>query len=314
MKTSGVLFGALAVLALAAPAKADLIFDTRTGIGLDASGIAFANGLYEGYAELSRGRVKATDLIDGEHFNHKARRAARRSDVMPDEIMDRDLTEQDAAQLAAALTRLRTAFDRGGRSLAPAESARAQVSYDCWIEAAEGANPNHGMRSWSAFRTDDVARCKTAFEEAIAAVERAANLELTPFRRPAGRPAMAAAPAPAPAPMPTEAPKPFVVYFGFDSTQITTAGMRVIDDAVATAERLGIVDFSITGHADRSGPEEYNLGLSLRRANVVRDALIARGVKASGISVAGRGEAEPAVSTADGVREPANRRVEIILL
>ncbi len=52
----------------------------------------------------------------------------------------------------------------------------------------------------------------------------------------------------------------------------------------------------------------------MRRANSVRDALVARGVKAHGISLAGRGEAEPAVPTADGVREPANRRVEIILL
>jgi OOP family OmpA-OmpF porin len=84
--------------------------------------------------------------------------------------------------------------------------------------------------------------------------------------------------------------------------------------AVATAEKHGIVDYSVTGHADRAGPEAYNLDLSLRRANAVRDALIQRGVKASGISVAGRGEAEPAVPTADGVPEAANRRVEIILL
>ena len=57
-----------------------------------------------------------------------------------------------------------------------------------------------------------------------------------------------------------------------------------------------------------------NRQLSLRRADSVRSALISRGVKEGGISVAGRGEAEPAVPTADGVREPANRRVEIILL
>ncbi len=88
----------------------------------------------------------------------------------------------------------------------------------------------------------------------------------------------------------------------------------MIDDAVATANDLGIADYTITGHADRSGAEDYNLQLSLRRADAVRSELISRGVKEGGISVAGRGEAEPAVPTADGVREPANRRVEIILL
>lgn len=311
MRIAGALCGALVAFALCAPAKAELIFDTTTGVGLDANGIAFMNGLHEGYVGLRNNRVEALDLADGEHFNHKARHAARRDSVMPDEVMDRRLLDADAAELSAALDRLRTAFDRGGRSLAPADSARAQVAYDCWIEAAEGTNPGVGLATQAAGRAADVERCKADFEQAMAAVEAVANLQLTPFKRPG--PAMAAAPMPAPAPA-MEAPKPFIVYFGFDSATLSGAGMRVIDDAVATAQRMGIVDFSVTGHADRSGPESYNLALSLRRANAVRDALIARGVKASGISVAGRGEAENAVPTADGVREPANRRVEIILL
>ena len=309
MKNRIVLLGACVGVAMAASAKADLIFDSSTGMGLTADGIAFMNGLYEGYTGLRNDRVGATDLIDAEHFNHKARRAARRSNVMPDAVMDRDLVEADVAELSAAWKRLHNAYDRGGRYLAPADSARAQVSYDCWIEAAEGANPDRGFRTSAAGRVDDVARCKADFEAAIAAVESVATLQLTPFRRPA----MAAAPAPAPAP-PPEAPKPFIVFFGFDSAEVTAAGSRVIDEAVATAERLGFVDYTITGHADRAGPEDYNLLLSLRRANAVRDALVSRGVKASGISVAGRGEAENAVPTADGVREPQNRRVEIILL
>jgi OOP family OmpA-OmpF porin len=105
-----------------------------------------------------------------------------------------------------------------------------------------------------------------------------------------------------------------MMHFEFDSDALTAAAQNIIDEAVATAEKHGIVEYSVTGHADRAGPEAYNLDLSLRRANAVRDALIQRGVKASGISVAGRGEAEPAVPTADGVPEAANRRVEIILL
>ncbi len=309
MKKLLVLLGVVAAMSFAAPLKADLIFDTSSGQGRTADGVAFMNGLYDGYVGLRNERVNVLDAPDGEHFNHKARRAARRSSVMPDHVQDRRLSDQDVPVFEAAWKRIHDAWDRGGRTLAPAAAARAQVSYDCWIEASEGANSSYGLGSWAARRSGDVDRCKGAFETAMAEVEAAANLALTAAQRAPAPVPMAAAPTP-----PMAAPKPFIVFFGFDSIAVTAAGNRVIEDAISSAERLGIVDFTITGHADRAGPEAYNLALSLQRANAVRDALLARGVKASGISVAGRGEAENAVATADGVREPANRRVEIILL
>ncbi len=309
MKAKGLLFGAAVVLALSAPSRADIIFDNTTGIGLETTGTVFMNTLYKGYEALSEERTWATDLLDGEHFNHKARRAARRSSVMPDEIMDRELVEADIPDLSASLVRLRTAYDRGGRTIAPELAATAQVSFDCWIEAAEGANPDVGWRSHAAKRQEDVERCRDQFEKAISDLEAVTYFRLTEFRKPAGSPA-----APEPVPQIAAAPEPFTVYFAWNDDVVDSAGNRVIDDAVAAANDLGIADYTITGHADRSGPEDYNLQLSLRRADAVRSALIARGVKEGGISVAGRGEAEPAVPTADGVREPANRRVEIILL
>jgi OOP family OmpA-OmpF porin len=228
---------------------------------------------------------------------------------MPDEIMDRDLLEADIPDLRAGLVRLRTAYDRGGRTIAPELAATAQVSFDCWIEAAEGTNPDVGLRTHSGWRQEDVERCRGQFEKAMSDLEGVTYFRLTEFRKPAGSPA-----APEPVPQIAAAPEPFIVYFAFDSSAVDAAGNRVIDDAVATADDLGIADFTITGHADCSGAEDYNLELSRRRADTVRSALISRGVKEGGISVAGRGEAEPAVPTADGVREPANRRVEIILL
>jgi OOP family OmpA-OmpF porin len=309
MKAKGLLFGAALVLALSAPSKADIIFDHSTGIGLETSGTAFMNGLYDGYEALSQERVWASDPLDGEHFNHKARRAARRASTMPDAIMDRELLEDDIPDLSAALARLRKAYDRGGRTLAPEVAATAQVKYDCWIEAAEGTNPDIGLMSHSSWREKDVERCRGEFEDAMSKLEAVTYFRLTEFRKPESSP-----PAPMAAPQVAAAPETFIVYFAWDDDAVDAAGNRVIDDAVAVADQHGITDFSITGHADRSGPEDYNLNLSLRRANNVKAQLIARGVKEGGISVAGRGEAEPAVPTDDGVREPANRRVEIILL
>jgi OOP family OmpA-OmpF porin len=308
MIAKGTIIGAALVLALSAPATAGVIFDDNSGIGLDTSGIAYMNALYGGYEALSQDRGDAYDWIDAEHFNHKARRAARRSSTMPDAIMDRKLLDDDIPGLSAALARIRDAYDRGGRAIAPELSATVQVSYDCWIEAAEGRNPETGWASESAARQDDIDRCRGAFDAAMSKLEALANYRLTEFRKPAHS---MAAPA---APQVAAAPETFIVYFDWDSAAVDRSGDRVIDEAVTAANSLGIADFSITGHADRSGSDDYNLNLSLRRADNVKAALIARGVDEVGISVAGRGEAEPAIVTDDGVREPANRRVEIILL
>jgi outer membrane protein OmpA-like peptidoglycan-associated protein len=67
----------------------------------------------------------------------------------------------------------------------------------------------------------------------------------------------------------------------------------------------------VIGHTDRVGPVEYNDALSLRRAERVRRNFVERGIPTSAINVAGRGEREPILSTADEVSEPRNRRVEI---
>ncbi len=310
MKAKGLVIGAALALALSAPVKADPIFDDTSGIGLDTSGTVFMNTLHEGYEALSLSRGEDVDLFDAEHFNHKARRAARRSSTMPDALMDRQLSPGDMGDLRTALARIRQAYDRGGRTIAPELAATAQVSYDCWIEAAEGTNTAFGWAGNSGDRQDDVDRCKKEFEAAISMLEALSYFRLTEFRAP---PSGMPMPAPA-APQVAAAPETFIVYFSWDDDRVDGSGDRVIDEAVTAANSLGIADFSITGHADRSGPDDYNLNLSLRRADNVKAALIARGVNEGGISVAGRGEAEPAIATDDGVREPANRRVEIILL
>src|SRR5437867_369443 len=108
-------------------------------------------------------------------------------------------------------------------------------------------------------------------------------------------------------------PETYVVYFDWNKFNIKPDGAQILDKAIAAAKAGGTPSISVTGFADRSGPEDYNLKLSLKRADAVREYLIKHGVAAEQITVSGKGEAEPAVPTADGVKEPRNRRVEIIV-
>jgi OmpA-OmpF porin, OOP family len=105
----------------------------------------------------------------------------------------------------------------------------------------------------------------------------------------------------------------FVVYFAWDRADLDAAAQRVIDMAAAAARSSTQARINLVGHADLSGSPDYNLRLSLRRADAVRQALVARGITADRTNVTGVGDSEPAVPTARGVREPRNRFVSVTI-
>jgi outer membrane protein OmpA-like peptidoglycan-associated protein len=121
----------------------------------------------------------------------------------------------------------------------------------------------------------------------------------------------AAAAAPPPAPPVAAAPS-YMVFFDWDRSNLSEQALNTIRQAANAFKTKGNARITATGHTDKSGPENYNMALSLRRANAVKDALVREGVPATAIAVIGRGESQPLVPTADGVREPQNRRVEIV--
>jgi len=118
------------------------------------------------------------------------------------------------------------------------------------------------------------------------------------------------APAPMASPPPAMAPS-FMVFFDWDRSNLSQQALNTIRQAADQFKATGKARITATGHTDRSGPDDYNMALSLRRANAVKDALVRDGVPPMAISVIGKGETQPLVPTADGVREPQNRRVEI---
>jgi len=104
-----------------------------------------------------------------------------------------------------------------------------------------------------------------------------------------------------------------MVFFDWDRSNLSAQALNTIKQAANAFKTKGNARITATGHTDKSGPENYNMALSLRRANAVKDALVREGVPAASIAVVGRGESQPLVPTADGVREPQNRRVEIVV-
>jgi hypothetical protein len=121
-------------------------------------------------------------------------------------------------------------------------------------------------------------------------------------------------PAPATAPPPPPAPAAsFMVFFDWDSTLLNNQSMTVIGQAAAAFKSRNATGMTATGHTDTSGGDAYNMALSLRRANVVKDALVQNGVPAGAINAVGVGKAGLLVQTGDGVREPQNRRVEMVV-
>ena len=158
------------------------------------------------------------------------------------------------------------------------------------------------------------------------------------FRWNFGGAAPVAAPAPAPAPAPQlktcfdgsrvpvtqdcppeieedldDAPEQIdlTVYFGYDRSNLTDAAQTLIEARAAEAVEYDISSVTVQGNTDTSGSSAYNQRLSQRRAEVVRDALVAEGIDSSLINIQALGESNPARPTADGVREPLNRRTEV---
>ncbi|MDE1895915.1 MAG: OmpA family protein [Rhodospirillales bacterium] len=133
--------------------------------------------------------------------------------------------------------------------------------------------------------------------------------EFAPPAPPAPAPTPVAAPMAAPAPAPA---KTYLVFFDWDKYNLTPRATQIIAQAASDSHTQNVTTLEVNGYTDTSGTADYNMGLSERRAKAVAAQLVADGVPASEIEMHGYGETHLLVPTGSGVREPQNRRVEII--
>jgi OmpA-OmpF porin, OOP family len=125
-----------------------------------------------------------------------------------------------------------------------------------------------------------------------------------------GQPPTPVAPAVIPAPA---AARSYLVFFDWDKATLTDRARQIIAQAAAASTKVEYTRIEVNGHTDTSGTARYNQGLSVRRAEAVVAELVRDGVPRNVISIQGFGNTRLLVTTGPGVREPQNRRVEIVL-
>jgi OmpA-OmpF porin, OOP family len=250
--------------------------------GAPKSPRSFTDYLAQEYVALATNLGQLGDTADSDYFARKAVEAEKGTAVPPEVNSTWAIPLEQPygfrTQLAQARTRLLAALDGGARDRAPALAAKAQARYDCWVERME----DEWQRAQNGL-------CRSEFLAAIEELE--------------GKPAAPARPA--------AAGEVIDVYFDFNKASLTREGRQIVQQVAAQLKTNGGATVAVIGKTDLSGTDSYNLALSKRRADAVRAELIRDGVPANRISVQWTGKREPPVKTADGVREPRNRVVEI---
>ncbi len=244
--------------------------DYETASATMPAGSDFNKNLHSGYMELATAERQEYDWRDSSYFSSKALAAAKGETVLPDSLGSRKLPKESVAELSGAHAQLTAALQGGAAVRAPADAARAQVSFDCWMQEQE---ENHQPSDWAA--------CRDVFNQAMA------RLKGAPQDR-------------------------YVIFFDFDSMKIDSQAEQLIM-AAATAAKLTGGKLLVSGHADRAGDESYNMALSQRRVQAVRDMLMSAGIKLESISTTQYGETQPMLATDDNQPARQNRRVEINL-
>ena len=257
-------------------------FNYNEAKSMKPGGSPFDQALYKEYLAQSKSEYEQANYTSSDLWASKASSAAKGQTPKPSQVSDWRLPSAVTPEITTARQRLQAALDKGGGSVAPNEMAMAQVGFDCWCEQ---------QRVEENFQPDDIAHCRRMFYDNIAKVE--------------------AAMAPKPTAAKPEPVKDFMVFFDWDKATLTPEARKIITDAATHAKASGAKQVKVVGFTDTSGSPAYNMRLSVRRAESVRAEMARLGVPAANISIEGRGQTDLLVPTADGVREPQNRRATI---
>ena len=330
---------ALAGLALSGCARD---FDAAAIRDAAASTATFDLRLGDAYLALAEAERAEEDWADAQAFAERAVLAFAGEAPAPEIVEARRLAPDFAAGAALIREEFLTLRAGGSEILAASATADAQAAFDCWLQEAEEGH-----------QAGDIAACKAMLDAALKTLRdnrNAAIFVLLPDERdPAGgssilveqagatatldEPGAAATVGPAAPPKAvgvlnarqidalfaealTAEPAPpvrFVLYFISGTSELTPESKALLPEAQRVAAGRPAPRIDVVGHTDRVGGAETNTRLARERASAVGEQLSAVGVPQNAIRATSFGEADNAVPTADGVAEPKNRRVEILV-
>ncbi|MFC4272425.1 OmpA family protein [Sneathiella chungangensis] len=258
---------------------------------LSPSGTEFQQALYAGYIELAKSEYQEGDYIDSDRFAEKAMAATRGEQVDPYHPEEWKLPKDREPVLAGARERLMAALGAGAAEKLPLQAAKAQTSFDCWVQEQE-----------ENFQPKDIAACRDAFVLAIEEIEKAMAPVVVVEEKVVviekKKPMMMA-------------PKSFEVNFDFDSATPLPGSDAEIKAAAEYMKEFKDPQITIAGYTDTVGSVEYNDKLGERRAEAVAFMGMDMGMEPKRIIMRSYGKKDLKVQTADGVKNAANRRVVI---
>ena len=234
-------------------------------------------------------------------YSEKALKSLETDEIYPEEISYWKLPEENINEIRIAYDNLMTIY-KDAKKIDPYNLARAISSLDCWSEQQE--------ENW---QTWDINSCKDDFLKAMHDIYEKISIEekeqetsnkeeknsnnetkneVTIVTKNKNEELMQ------------------IIYFDFDKFHLSEVSKEKIklflDNNSSTIE-----EYLVVGHTDTKGTKKYNLSLSIKRAEVVKEILINYGIQQSRIKILGKGEESLAVNTPDDTKQPANRRVEI---
>jgi outer membrane protein OmpA-like peptidoglycan-associated protein len=261
----------------------------------------FEVNLYQNYIELAQMQIKQNDARDRDWFAGRSARVARGRHVEPSLVICRKLSDQHVIELTNARTDLTLAFDNMARLIAPKWAAKAQSSYDCWIEEQEDNR-----------RPELIEQCREEFYSAMQQIQAIYADHVKNTVKPEPPQSNFAFEDKAPD-APSFLSENFIVYFDYDKSEIRADAMGTLEAVLGILKENPGVKISLRGHTDRVASDDYNDKLSKRRSNEIANWLKTEGISSDRVEISSFGERMPAIQTEDSIREARNRRVEIIM-
>ena len=256
---------------------------------------------------LNEYKLKATFEAEEMHdwnsaklYSEKALKSLETDKIYPEEVSYWKLPDENVEEITIAYDNLMSIYN-DAKVIDPMNLAKAISSLDCWSEQQE--------ENW---QTWDINSCKEDFlktmhniyekiaseekiidnNDQISKLENTTSDDVTIVTKNKTNEVMQ------------------IIYFDFDKYNLSNVSKNKIKSFIIK-NGSQINEYLVIGHTDTKGSKNYNLSLSIKRAEVVKEILIDYGIKSSSIKILGRGEETLAIQTPDDTKQPANRRVEI---